>query len=127
VKRLYAIIGLLWCFAASAAEVIPPAPKLYFNDYAGVVSSATADRLNRTLEDFEKQTSSQIWVAVYPRMESDSSIEDYTVRVKRAWKLDKRVRTTGSCSLCSFKIIKCISKWAMAWKARYRMRFANGL
>jgi uncharacterized protein len=95
VKRLYVIIGLLWCFAVSAAEVIPPAPKLYFNDYAGVVSSATADRLNRTLEDFEKQTSSQIWVVVFPKMESDSSIEDYTVLVKRAWKVGQQGKDNG--------------------------------
>ncbi len=95
-KRLYAIIGLLWCFAVSAAEVIPPAPKLYFNDYAGVVSSATAGRLNQTLEDFEKQTSSQIWVAVYPRMESDSSIDDYAVRVARAWRVGQQGKNNGT-------------------------------
>ena len=29
--------------------------------------------LNQTLEDFEKQTSSQVVVAVYPKMESDSA------------------------------------------------------
>jgi uncharacterized protein len=96
VKRLHVIIGLLWCFAVSAAEIIPPAPKLYFNDYAGVVSSATADRLNRTLEDFEKQTSSQIWVVVYPKMESDSSIDDYAVRVARAWRVGQQGKNNGT-------------------------------
>ena len=85
-KRCLAILFLLCCFGARADEVIPPAPDKYFNDYAHVTSAATANRLNQQLEDFEKQTSSQIVVAVFPKMQSDSSIEDYTVRVARAWK-----------------------------------------
>src|SRR3954464_14976210 len=42
------------------AEVIPPAPDHYVNDYAHVLSSATTDRFNSELEDFEKLTSSQV-------------------------------------------------------------------
>jgi uncharacterized protein len=95
-KRLAAILGLLWCFRAAAAEVIPPAPARYFNDYANVVSSATAGRLNKALEDFERQTSSQIVVAVYPKMQSDSSIEDYTVRVARAWRAGQQAKNNGA-------------------------------
>jgi uncharacterized protein len=95
-KRLAAILGLLGCLHAPAAEVIPPAPARYFNDYANVVSSATADRLNKELEDFERQTSSQIVVAVYPKMQSDSSIEDYAVRVFRAWGVGQRTNNNGA-------------------------------
>ena len=95
-RRLFVIIGLLWCFCLAAAEVIPPAPEHYFNDYANVISPATASRLDRTLEDFEKQTSSQILVVVYPKMQSDSSIEDYTVRVARAWKVGQKVKNNGA-------------------------------
>ena len=95
-KYFCAILGLLWCLAAPAAEVIPPAPKQYFNDYANVVSPATADRLNRTLEDFERQTSSQVLVVVYPKMESDSSIEDYAVRVARAWRVGQQAKNNGA-------------------------------
>ena len=68
-----------------AAEVIPPVPPHYFNDYAGVISSGTSQRLNQELDNFEKQTSSQIVVAVYPKMQSDSDIADYAVRVFEAW------------------------------------------
>jgi len=90
---------LLFCLGLSrapAAEVIPPAPRHYFNDYANVVSSGTAARLNQTLEDFERQTSSQILVAVYPRMQSDSSIEDYTVRVAQAWRVGRQGTDNGA-------------------------------
>jgi uncharacterized protein len=81
---------------ARATEVIPPAPAAYFNDYAGVVKPATARALNDELEQFERATSSQILVAVYPTMQSDSSIEDYTVRVAQAWGAGQKGRNNGA-------------------------------
>ena len=95
-NRLWAIVGLIWCCCASAAEVIPPAPALYFNDYANVVSPATAARLNQTLSDFERAASSQIVVAIFPKMQSDSSVDDYTVRVARAWKVGQKDKNNGA-------------------------------
>ena len=80
---------------APAAEVIPPAPSKYFNDYAGAVSSQTAATLNQRLEQFERDSSSQIVVAIFPRMQSDSSIEDYTVRVAKAWKVGHKGKNNG--------------------------------
>jgi uncharacterized protein len=95
---------LAWCFlflalgcvGADAAEVIPPAPPRYFNDFAGVISTDTASRLNKTLEDFERETSNQILVAIYPHMQSESSIEDYTVRVAEAWKVGQKQKNNGA-------------------------------
>jgi uncharacterized protein len=81
---------------AFADEVIPPAPTQYFNDYANAVSSTTASTLNQTLENFERQTSEQILVAVFPTMQSDSSIEDYTVRVARAWQVGQKDKNNGA-------------------------------
>ncbi len=95
-KRCGIILALLFAVRAFAAEVIPPPPKKYFNDYANVVSPATAAQLNKTLEDFEKETSSQILVAVFPKMQSDSSIEDYTVRVAQSWKVGQKARDNGA-------------------------------
>jgi len=82
--------------AARAGEVMPAAPKQYFNDYAHVVSPATAARLNQTLEQFERDTSDQILVVVYPKMQSDSSVEDYTVRVAQSWKVGQKGRDNGA-------------------------------
>ena len=96
VKRLCLIFGIIWSFCVSAAEIIPPAPAKYFNDYAQVVSAATAARLNRTLEDFERTSANQIVVAVFPKMQSDSSIEDYTVRVAQAWKVGQKAKNNGA-------------------------------
>jgi uncharacterized protein len=79
-----------------AAEVLPPPPSAYFNDYAGVVDAATASSLNGELADFERQTSNQIVVAVFPTMQSDSSVEDYTVRLAQSWHVGQKVRDNGA-------------------------------
>jgi uncharacterized protein len=101
--RLFLIFGLLCTISlmsagwtACAGERIPPVPTHYFNDYAQVVSAATSARLDKTLEDFERETSNQILVAIYSKMQSDSSIEDYTVRVAQAWRVGQKVRNNGA-------------------------------
>jgi len=80
----------------SAAEHIPPAPPRYFNDYAGVVSRPVADQLNTRLEQFERESSDQLLVVLYPKMESDSSVEDYTVRVAQAWHAGQQGKNNGA-------------------------------
>jgi uncharacterized protein len=78
------------------AETIPPRPQNHFNDYASVISPVTAQTLNQRLVDFERATSSQILVAIYPKMASDSSIEDYTVRVAQSWAVGQKGRDNGA-------------------------------
>lgn len=84
-----------WTFGLGAAEAMPPAPTRYFNDFAGVTAPDAQARLNQTLEQFEKDTSSQIVVAVFPRMQSDSSLEDYVNRLFKAWKIGQTQRNNG--------------------------------
>jgi len=96
VRRLCASLVLVFGFRLFAAEVIPPPPAAYFNDYAHIVSAGTAAQLNQTLEDFERQSSDQIVVAVFPKMQSDSSIEDYTVRVARSWQAGQKGKNNGA-------------------------------
>lgn len=79
----------------NAAETIPPTPDRYFNDYAGVVSREVADRLNTQLAQFERDTSNQVIVAVYRKMQSESSIEDYTRRVAQTWGVGQKDRRNG--------------------------------
>src|SRR3954468_15451072 len=94
--RFIAIVWLTICCAvAQAKEVIPPAPKNHFNDYAGVVSQSTATSLNNELTQFERDTGNQFVVAIYPKMDSDSSIEEYTVRVARAWGVGTKEKNNG--------------------------------
>jgi uncharacterized protein len=100
-RRAFAHIAVLLLAAlttlrAHAAEVMPPAPPKYFNDFAGVAEPATQERLNRALEQLEKDTSSQIVVAVFPKMQSDSSLEDYTIRMLRAWNIGQKGKQNGA-------------------------------
>jgi uncharacterized protein len=91
-----AVLLFALLFPAWAAEVIPPKPKRYFNDYAGVVSAPTEEELNSRLEAFEKETSSQVVVAIYSKMESKSSIEEYTVRVAQVWGVGQKDKRNGA-------------------------------
>lgn len=79
----------------TGAEVIPPPPAAYFNDYATVVAPATAAALNQELESFERQTSNQVVVAIYPTMASPSSLEDYTHRVMQSWGVGQKSKNNG--------------------------------
>ena len=74
---------------------MPPKPAGYFNDYAGVVSKEAASRFNEQLAQFERDTSDQVVVAVFPKMESDSDIADYTQRVAQAWGVGQKERRNG--------------------------------
>lgn len=99
--RVRSILSLLCAlvFAAvglRAAEVIPPAPRDHFNDYAGIVERGTAQRLESELTQFERETSNQLVVVIYPKMQSASSIEDYTVRVAQAWRVGQQERKNGA-------------------------------
>jgi len=77
------------------AEVIPPKPDGYFNDYAGVVSKEAASRFNEQLAQFERETSNQVVAAVFRKMQSDSDIADYTQRVAQAWGVGQKERRNG--------------------------------
>jgi uncharacterized protein len=88
--------GALLCSRLRAAEVIPAAPRDHFNDYAGLVPAGVAQSLDAELTQFERDTSNQIVVAVYPHMQSDSSIEDYTVRVAQAWGVGQKGTKNGA-------------------------------
>jgi uncharacterized protein len=80
---------------SQGAEVIPPKPDRYFNDYADVVSKTAALRFNEELAQFERETSDQVVVAIFPKMQSDSDIADYTQRVAQAWGVGQKERRNG--------------------------------
>ncbi len=78
-----------------AAEIVPPKPDGYFNDYASVVERATALQLNEQLAQFERETSIQIVVAIYPDMQSESDVADYTQRIAQTWGVGGKEHNNG--------------------------------
>jgi uncharacterized protein len=94
--RLYFLSFLtLFVLHADAADV-PPKPPRYFNDFASLVDTQTAEKLNQQLEDFERQTSNQLLVVVYPSLPPDATIEDFTQDAFRAWKPGQQNRNNGA-------------------------------
>jgi uncharacterized protein len=89
------VLSVLLAISAHAAEVIPPKPDRYFNDYAAVVPKEAASRFNEQLAQFERETSDQVVVAVFPKMQSDSDIADYTQRVAQTWGVGQKERRNG--------------------------------
>lgn len=99
VKAFALLVGVLMAFALAnlcSAETIPPKPAGYFDDYAGVVSKEVALRFNQQLAQFERETSNQVLVAVFRKMESDSSVEDYGQRVAQAWGVGQKGVSQGN-------------------------------
>lgn len=89
---LVALIG----GATLRAETLPPKPARHFNDYARLVSADTARQLDARLAQFERETTNQIVVAVYPKMDSRSSVEDFTVRTAQSWGVGQKGRNNGA-------------------------------
>jgi uncharacterized protein len=96
VRTALLIFIALLAINSRAAEVIPPKPDRYFNDYAGVVSKDAASRFNEQLAQFERGTSDQVVVAVFPKMQSESDIADYTQRVAQAWGVGQKQQRNGA-------------------------------
>lgn len=95
--RALLAFGLLAAGAAGvrAAETLPPPPTAYFNDYAGLVSAADAQRLDAKLRQFADETSTQVVVAVFPSLPSPS-LEDFTVRTAQSWRVGRKDWDNGA-------------------------------
>src|SRR6202162_5768743 len=94
--RLYFLAFLSLFILHAVAPAVPPKPPRYFNDFASLVDSQMAEKLNRQLEDFERQTSNQLLVVVYPSLPPDAAIEDFTQDAFRAWKPGQQGRNNGA-------------------------------
>jgi len=95
VRAILLTLIALFAISSQAAEMIPPKPTSYFNDYAGVVSKSAALRFNEQLAQFERETSDQVVVAIFPKMQSDSDVADYTQRIAQAWGVGQKERRNG--------------------------------
>ena len=99
-RRLLLLIVGLAIFAgtlgALRAETMPSKPDRYFNDYAGVVDKAAAADLNEQLAQFERDTSTQLLVAIYRSMQSESDVADYTQRIAQTWGVGQKGKNNGA-------------------------------
>jgi uncharacterized protein len=94
--RLLIGVAIFRVATLGVAETMPSKPDRYFNDYAAVVDQATALPLNEQLAQFERETSTQLLVAIYRTMESESSVADYTQRIAQTWGVGQKGRNNGA-------------------------------
>lgn len=73
---------------------IPARPEARVNDYAGVLSAAERAALEQQLAEFEQSTSNQIVVVTFASLESED-VDDYVVRLFKAWNLGQAGRDNG--------------------------------
>jgi uncharacterized protein len=81
--------------AQSALPSLPPVPGNYFNDYASLVDAATAQRLESKLREFDRATSTQVLVVIFPELPWPS-LEDFTIRAAEAWKVGRKGIDNGA-------------------------------
>jgi uncharacterized protein len=108
VPLLLTLLVLALVFLAPASAVTPSnllahPPTRYFNDYAGIVTPATAASLNDRLANFERQTSNQIMVVIFPSWPADLVFDDYAQDLFRAAKIGQQGRDNGVLVLVSIK------------------------
>ncbi|HVE13197.1 MAG TPA: TPM domain-containing protein, partial [Elusimicrobiota bacterium] len=76
-----------------AGKAVPPSPSSYvYNE--GVVSAAAEARLSQALGAFERETGHQFVAALFRSLDGES-LEDYSNRVFRAWKIGDAKRNDG--------------------------------
>jgi uncharacterized protein len=83
-------------FADPNTDNLPPKPDRYVTDQAGVLNASTADTLNSELEQFEKDTSNQILVAVYPSLPPDADAEQYGTYTAQSWDVGQKGKDNGA-------------------------------
>ena len=89
--------------AVTPQELLTHPPTRYFNDYAGVVSASDANALNTSLEKFEKETSNQFLVVIFPQWPDELVFDDYAQELFRAAKIGQAGKSNGALVLVSIK------------------------
>ncbi|MFM8459542.1 MAG: TPM domain-containing protein [Chthoniobacterales bacterium] len=90
-----AAVAVFAATAPAASTPLPAKPADYVLDEAGVFSPQRREALARALEQYERETSNQIVVAVMPRVPDDYVMEDFTQRTAEAWGAGQKDRDNG--------------------------------
>jgi len=84
---------LVWAMPARAEPAIPKLAQ-HVTDQAHVLSPEAAQRLERTLTDYERATGHQFALLTLASLEG-APIEDYSIKVAEAWRLGDAKRDDG--------------------------------
>ena len=91
---LFAILLVLAAAISALALEVPPKPLGRVSDYSSILTSSQIAALDRTLAEFEQQTTNQIAVVLIPTLAGDS-LEDYSIRLAEKWQIGQKGRDNG--------------------------------
>ena len=77
-----------------AALSVPPPPARRVNDYAGALTPADRDRLEQQLAAREATSRNQVVVAIFRSLEGES-LEGYSIRLAKAWRIGQKGLDNG--------------------------------
>ncbi len=78
------------------AQTPPPKPTRYVTDQVGVLDAGTANAINGQLEQFERDTSNQILVAIYTNLPGDAEVAQYSTDTYNAWGVGQKGKDNGA-------------------------------
>jgi len=103
-KRIPLILFVITCtvLAIAAASVrsfaatpeIPASPSQYVEDLAGIIDSATRERLNSSLRELEEKTTVQMVVLTVQSLNGEN-IDEFSIRTVEKWKLGQKGKDNG--------------------------------
>ncbi len=85
---------ILVCPAFAYCLEIPQKPQGYVSDYASMLSASSRRNLEEKLTRFERETSNQLIVAIFPGLEGEV-LEDFSIRLAEAWKPGQKGKDNG--------------------------------
>jgi uncharacterized protein len=101
-----AILPTASALAVTPQELLANPPKKYFNDYAEMATPGTAAYLESALANFERETSNQIVMVIFPDWPPDLVFDDYAQDLYRAAKIGQQGKDNGVLVLLSVKTAK---------------------
>lgn len=94
IQLLLLLLLLLHPYLSEAQRNIPAHKGTWVQDEAGILSSQTVQQLQHALQEHSDSTSNQIAVLIIKSLDGDD-IDDFGVRVFKAWKLGQQGKDNG--------------------------------
>lgn len=95
---LLALLFTYWTAVPAHAATrgdLPPKPGRYIVDDAGVIPPPVLEQINDQLAAFERQTSNQLLVAIYPQLPENQDLADYCTRTFQSWHPGQKGKSNG--------------------------------
>jgi uncharacterized protein len=91
---LLLLVSAAWLFAQPAGDY-PPRPTRYITDQANLLDAGSLDSINSQLEQFEKDTSNQFLVVIYPNLPQNEDVDLYCTYTAESWKVGQPGKQNG--------------------------------